>query len=54
MSPTLELVLEAFGGDQVAVRRKPRLQVDNCASCISGEPADWLGDQGMDHVRGAP
>jgi putative transposase len=54
VTETLELALEASGCDQVAVRYKPRLLSDNGASYISGELADWLNDQGMDHVRGAP
>ena len=33
---------------------KPRLLSDNGSSYISGELADWLEDQKMDHVRGAP
>ncbi|MCV3274469.1 integrase core domain-containing protein, partial [Roseobacter sinensis] len=33
---------------------KPSLLSDNGASYISGELADWLEDQQMDHVRGAP
>lgn len=27
---------------------------DKCSSYISGELADWLADEGMDHVHGAP
>ncbi|CAJ1388175.1 unnamed protein product [Effrenium voratum] len=54
VTDTLELALEASGCDQVAVRHKPRLLSDNGASYIYGELADWLNEQGMDHVRGAP
>lgn len=54
VTDTLELALEASGCDQVAVRHKPRLLSDNGDSYISGELADWLNEQGMDHVRGAP
>lgn len=54
VTDTLELALEASGCDRVAVRHKPRLLSDNGASYISGELAEWLNDQGMDHVRGAP
>ncbi len=36
------------------VLHKPRLLSDNGSSYISGELADWLEDQKMDHVRGAP
>ena len=54
VTDTLALALQASGCDQVAVRRKPRLLSDNGASYVSGELADWLADEGMDHVRGAP
>ena len=50
----LELVLQASGCDKVNVRHQPRLLSDNGASYISGDLAEWLGDNGMDHVRGAP
>ena len=33
---------------------KPRLLSDYGASYISGELTDWLEDQQIDHVRGAP
>ena len=54
VTDTLELVLQASGCNQVAVQHKPRLLSDNGASYVSGELADWLGAEGMDHVRGAP
>ena len=54
VTDTLELALQASGCDQVAVRHKPRLLSDNGASYVSGELADWLGSQDIDHVRGAP
>ncbi len=54
VTDTLELALQASGCDQAAVRHKPRLLSDNGASYVSAELADWLNDQGMDHVRGAP
>src|SRR5210317_2251830 len=54
VTDTLELALEASGCDNATVRHKPRLLSDNGASYISHELADWLGDRGMDHVRGAP
>lgn len=54
VTDTLELALQASGCDQVTVRHKPRLLSDNGASYVSGELADWLGNEGMDHVRGAP
>ena len=54
VTDTLDLALQASGYDQATVLHKPRLLSDNGASYISGELADWLEDQKMDHVRGAP
>ena len=54
VTETLELALESSGCDGANVIHKPRLLSDNGASYISGDLADWLEDQGMDHVRGAP
>lgn len=54
VTDTLELALEASGCDSATVRHKPRLLSDNGSSYISHDLARWLGDQGMDHVRGAP
>ena len=54
VTDTLELALQASGCDQVSVVHKPRLLSDNGASYVSDELADWLGDKGMSHVRGAP
>lgn len=54
VTDTLELALEASGCSSATVRHKPRLLSDNGSSYISGDLADWLEDQGMDHVRGAP
>ena len=54
VTDTLELALLASGCDQVHVVHKPRLLSDNGSSYVSGELAEWLGDKGMDHVRGAP
>ena len=54
VTETLELALQASGCDQVNVVHKPRLLSDNGASYISGDLAEWLGDKGMTHVRGAP
>ncbi len=54
VTDTLDLALQASGCDQATVLHKPRLLSDNGASYISGELADWLEDQQMDHVRGAP
>jgi len=54
VTDTLELALQASGCDQVKVAHRPRLLSDNGASYISGDLAEWLDDNGMDHVRGAP
>ena len=54
VTDTLELALQASGCDQATVLHKPRLLSDNGSSYISGDLADWLEDQKMDHVRGAP
>ncbi len=54
VTDTLELALEASGCSSATVRHKPRLLSDNGSSYISGDLADWLEDQGMDHVRGVP
>jgi putative transposase len=54
VTDTLELALQASGCNQVNVRHRPRLLSDNGPSYISQELAEWLGTQGMDHVRGAP
>jgi putative transposase len=54
VTDTLELALTASGCDQVHVRHKPRLLSDNGSSYISEELAEWLEEQRMSHVRGAP
>ena len=54
VTDTLDLALQASGCDQATVLHKPRLLSDNGSGYISGELADWLEDQQMDHVRGAP
>jgi transposase InsO family protein len=41
-------------GDQAHVRHKPRLLSDNGSSYVSGDLAEWLDKQRMDHTRGAP
>jgi putative transposase len=48
------MALEASGCDSANVIHKPRLLSDNGSSYISGELATWLGDKGMEHIRGAP
>ncbi len=54
VTATLEDALAASGCDSATVVHKPRLLSDNGSSYISGDLAKWLGEQGMDHVRGAP
>ena len=54
VTETLTLALEASGCDRADVVHKPRLLSDNGSSYIAGDLADWLADQGMAHVRGAP
>jgi transposase InsO family protein len=54
VTDTLELALKASGCDQATVFHKPRLLSDNGSSYISGDLAEWLDDQSMEHVRGAP
>ena len=54
VTATLKLALGASGCDRANVAHKPRLLSDNGSSYISGDLADWLEDQKMDHVRGAP
>jgi transposase InsO family protein len=51
---TLQMALAASGCDSARVVHKPRLLSDNGSSYVSGELADWLDGNGMDHVRGAP
>jgi len=54
VTDTLEMALQASGCDQVNVVHRPRLLSDNGSSYISGDLAEWLDDNDMDHVRGAP
>jgi len=54
VTETLDMALLASGCDQVHVVHKPRLLSDNGASYISAGLADYIKDQGMSHVRGAP
>jgi len=54
VTATLEMALKASGCDQATVIHKPRLLSDNGSSYIAGELAEWLDDQDMEHVRGAP
>lgn len=50
----IQMALAASGCDSARVVHKPRLLSDNGSSYVSGELADWLDGNGMDHVRGAP
>ena len=54
VTDTLNMALVASGCDQANVVHKPRLLSDNGASYISGELADYIKDNDMNHVRGAP
>jgi transposase InsO family protein len=54
VTATLEMALKASGCDRATVIHKPRLLSDNGSSYIAGELAEWLDDQDMEHVRGAP
>ena len=54
VTATIKLALTASGCDQAVVRHKPRLLSDNGSCYISGDLAEWLEDQKMTHVRGAP
>jgi transposase InsO family protein len=54
VTDTLQLALTASGCDQVCVVHKPRLLSDNGSSYVSADLAEWLDDNGMSHVRGAP
>jgi len=54
VTDTLRLALTASGCNQACVSHKPRLLSDNGSSYISGELAEWLDQQRMTHVRGAP
>jgi len=54
VTATLTLALEASGCNRANVVHKPRLLGDNSSSYVSGDLAEWLEDQTMGHVRGAP
>ena len=54
VTDTLQLALTASGCDSARVVHKPRLLSDNGSSYVSADLAEWLDDNGMDHVRGAP
>ena len=54
VTDTLQLALTASGCDSSRVVHKPRILSDNGSSYVSADLAEWLDDQGMSHVRGAP
>lgn len=54
VTDTLNMALAVSGCDQANVVHKPRLLSDNGASYISGELAEYIKDNDMSHVRGAP
>ena len=54
VTETLNMALAASGCDKANVVHKPRLLSDNGASYISHELADYIKDNDMSHVRGAP
>ena len=54
VTDTLELALAASGCAQARVQHRPRLLSDNGPSYVAGDLAEWLADNGMGHVRGAP
>ncbi|NOT70801.1 MAG: IS3 family transposase [Hyphomicrobium sp.] len=66
VTDTLQLALTASGFSSAGasdahphprrarVVHKPRLLSDNGSSYVSTELAEWLDENGMDHVRGAP
>lgn len=54
VTETLNMALDASGCDQANVLHKPRLLSDNGPSYISSELAQYIKDNGMSHVRGAP
>ena len=54
VTDTLDLALKASGCDSARVMQRPRLLSDNGPCYVAGELADWLQDQGIDQVHGAP
>lgn len=54
VTDTIELALQASGCNQATVEHKPRLLSDNGSCYISGDLAEWLENQKMKHIRGAP
>ena len=54
VTDTLEMALAASGCAHARVRPRPRLLSDNGPCYIAGELAEWLANNAMDHIRGAP
>ena len=54
VTATLELALAASGRDRARVRHRPRLLSDNGPSYVATDLAEWLAENGIEHVRGAP
>ena len=54
VTETIELALAASGCEQAIVQHKPRLLSDNGSCYISGDLAEWMQKQEMEHIRGAP
>ena len=54
VTETLQMALVASGCDQARAVHRPRLLSDNGSSYVSADLAEWLNDNGMSHVRGAP
>jgi putative transposase len=54
VTATLDLALAASGLDQMNVVHRPRLLSDNGSSYVASDLADWLDNQNIEHVHGAP
>lgn len=54
VTATLEDALAASGLNQAEVRHSPRLLSDNGSSYIAHDLAQWMSDNAMTHIRGAP
>jgi putative transposase len=54
VTDTLNLALTASGCAQAHVRHKPRLLSDNAPSYVAGDLAEWLNNQKIEHIHGAP
>jgi transposase InsO family protein len=54
VTDTLDLALTASGCSQVRVHHRPRLLSDNGPCYIAGELAQWLVENAIGHLRGAP